>query len=206
MLLLFGDVVIRRYPISIVITALMLIGASLAGCDREKQADGQVLEQTTNTSPANGPDSKGFVYVIQRGFQGQDAPDTAFADSDGTPVRLTDFRGKPVLLNLWATWCAPCVAEMPALEKLAKDSGDKRHIITVSQDYQGSKVVTPWMEKAGLTALPAYVDPENRLMDKYNSALPTTIYYDTKGKEVWRVVGAMDWMGEEAAALLAEAN
>jgi thiol-disulfide isomerase/thioredoxin len=206
MLLLFGDVVIRRYPTSIVITALMLIGASLAGCDREKQADGQALEQTTKTSPATGPDSKGFAYVIQRGFRGQDAPDVAFADSNGKAVRLADFRGKPILLNLWATWCAPCVAEMPALEELAKNSGDKRHIVTVSQDYQGSTVVTPWMEKAGLTALPAYVDPENRLMDKFNSALPTTIYYDAKGKEVWRVIGAMDWMGAEAAALLAEAS
>lgn len=184
----------------------MLIGASLAGCDREKQADGQALEQTTKTSPATGTDSKGFAYVIQRGFHGQDAPDVAFADSNGKAVRLADFRGKPILLNLWATWCAPCVAEMPALEELAKKSGDKRHIVTVSQDYQGSTVVTPWMEKAGLTALPAYVDPENRLMDKYNSALPTTIYYDAKGKEVWRVIGAMDWTGAEAAALLAEAS
>lgn len=205
MLLLFGDVVIRRYPHSIVITALMLIGASLAGCDREKQADEQALEQTTKSSPSMGSDGQGFAYVVQRGFQGQDAPDTAFADSDGKPVRLTDFRGKPVLVNLWATWCAPCVAEMPALDKLAKAAGDKRHVITVSQDLQGSKIVTPWMEKAGLTALPAYVDPENRLMDKYNSALPTTIYYDAKGKEVWRVIGAMDWTGKEAAALLAEA-
>lgn len=133
-------------------------------------------------------------------------PDAVFTDGDGKPVTLADFAGKPVLLNLWATWCAPCVAEMPVLDELAQKSLGKLHVITVSQDLQGSKIVAPWMEKAGLQALPAYVDPENKLMDVFNSALPTTIYYDAKGKEMWRVIGAMDWMGEEALGLMAEAR
>ena len=115
-------------------------------------------------------------------------------------------RGKPLLVNLWATWCAPCVAEMPTLDTLAAKSGERMTVIAVAQDLQGGKVVDPWFKKAGLSALQPYLDPENGLLDAANSALPTSIFYDAEGRELWRVVGAIDWQGDEAKALLAEAN
>lgn len=124
----------------------------------------------------------------------------------GDAVTLKDFAGKPLLVNLWATWCAPCVAEMPTLEALAKASEGKRSVIAVAQDIQGAKIVTPWVEKAGLEALRPYTDADNDLLDVYNAPLPTTVYYDSEGRELWRVMGALDWMGAEAAALLAEAD
>ena len=71
---------------------------------------------------------------------------------------------------------------------------------------QGAEIVDPWFQKAGLKALQPYLDPENGLLDAYNSALPTSIYYDADGRELWRVVGAIDWQGAEAKALLAEAR
>ena len=210
MLLLFGEFVIRRFPHSFASVALLIAGLSLAGCDREKQASGQAYDASTKTSSSQGGDRAGEksaeAYVIERSFKGQAAPDAEFFDSAGKAVTLADFAGKPLLVNLWATWCAPCVAEMPELEVLAAASKDVRHVIAVSQDIKGEAVVRPWVEKAGLKALPIYTDAENDLLLEYNSALPTTIYYDADGKEVWRVMGALDWTGDVAAKLLAEAS
>src|SRR3546814_12030600 len=81
-------------------------------------------------------------------------------------------RGKPLLVNLWATWCAPCVAEMPTLDKLAAARGDAMTVIAVAMDLQGAEVVDPWFQKAGLTTLQPYLDPENALPDAAAGGLP----------------------------------
>lgn len=210
MLLLFGDVVIRRIPHSLAILALITIGAGLAGCDREKQASGQAYEAGTKSSAAQGSDNiqqgKLGAYQIDRSHQGEKAPTATFQDDAGNAAALADFAGKPLLLNLWATWCAPCVAEMPMLEELAKSAKDRMAVIAVSQDLGDVKKVHDWMAKAGLKALHPYTDPDNGLLDAYNAALPTTILYDSEGREIWRVIGALDWHGPEAEALLAEAE
>lgn len=188
----------------------MMIGATVAGCDREKQASEQVLAPSDAASSAaqSGAAAQpaGAQYQIDRSHKGEMAPDAPFSGPKGEAVRLRDFAGQPLLINLWATWCAPCVAEMPTLDALATKWQGQRHVIAVSQDLQGAAIVGPWVEKAGLKAILPYSDAENALMDHYNSVLPTTIYYDREGRELWRVVGALDWMGEEAAALLNEAN
>lgn len=134
------------------------------------------------------------------------APAATFLGPDDRETTLTEFRGRPLLVNLWATWCAPCIAEMPTLDRLAAASGDRLTVIAVAQDLQGAKVVDPWFQKAGLTSLQPYLDPQNALLDAMNSALPTSILYDATGREVWRVVGAIDWQGAEARALLGEAG
>ena len=141
-----------------------------------------------------------------RGHKGEVAPGAVFAGPDDAPTTLAAFRGRPLLVNLWATWCAPCVAEMPTLDKLAAARADRLMVIAVAQDRQGAGIVDPWFQTAGLTTLQPYIDPENRLLVAYNSALPTTILYDAEGREVWRIVGAIDWQGTEAKALLAEAG
>ena len=95
---------------------------------------------------------------------------------------------------------------MPTLDALAAESGEAMAVIAVAQDLQGAAVVDPWFQKAGLKALQPYLDPENGLLDAANSALPTSIFYDAEGRELWRVIGAIDWQGAEAKALLAEAT
>lgn len=147
-----------------------------------------------------------FEYMIDRSHKGEAAPGAAFRGPDDAAVTLAAFRGKPLLVNLWATWCAPCVAEMPTLDALAAKSSEAMAVIAVAQDLQGAEVVDPWFQKAGLKALQPYLDPENGLLDAYNSALPTTIFYDAAGQEIWRVIGAIDWQGKDAQALLAEAG
>jgi len=208
MLLLSGVFAIRRVPNpSLAILAIFLAG-SIAGCDREKPPGEQAADGQANISPGQAKDGGvgHFQHQVERTGKGKAAPTVSFRGPDDAPVTLADFRGKPLLVNLWATWCAPCVAEMPTLDALAAKSGDRMTVIAVAQDLKGAEVVDPWFQKAGLKALQPYVDPDNGLLDAASSALPTSIYYDAEGREIWRVVGAIDWQGKEAQALLAEAS
>ena len=204
MLLLSGVFAIRRVPNpSLAILGLLLAG-SIAGCDREKPGGEQAGQGQANVSAGQAKGVGAFEYIVDRSHKGAAAPAAAFRGPDDAPVTLASFRGQPLLVNLWATWCAPCVAEMPTLDALAAKSGGKMTVIAVAQDLQGAAVVDPWFQKAGLKALQPYLDPENGLLDAANSALPTSIFYDAEGRELWRVVGAIDWQGKEATTLLAE--
>jgi thiol-disulfide isomerase/thioredoxin len=111
-----------------------------------------------------------------------------------------------LLLNLWATWCAPCIKEMPSLDRLAAERQGKLTVLAVAQDIQGAAVVDPWFARAGLTQLQPYLDPGNALLADYNSPLPVTILFDARGRELWRVTGALDWQGDVARELLGEAE
>lgn len=144
---------------------------------------------------------------LDRSHAGQPAPDLEFLDPDGEKVTLGSFSGKPLLLNLWATWCAPCIAEMPTLDALAARDPNLQ-VLAVSQDFdeQESKVAA-FFEERKLTRLEPYRDPELGLMTGLKAdVLPTTILYDSTGKEVWRMTGAADWTGTDTAKLLSDAR
>ncbi|MCW4462527.1 TlpA family protein disulfide reductase [Sphingomonas sp. BT-65] len=192
-----------------VLTALTL---GIAGCDKPKepgeQANAAVAGEST-AAPANKAAAGGDVErigTIDRSHKGEAAPALAFQAPDGKPATLAAFKGKPLLLNLWATWCAPCVREMPALDRLAQREGDRIRVLTVSQDLEGAAKVTPYFAKAGFKALQPYLDPDVGLSTHYGVNLPTTVFYDAQGREVWRVAGDMDWDGDTAKAWLAEAG
>ncbi|HEY0626779.1 MAG TPA: TlpA disulfide reductase family protein [Allosphingosinicella sp.] len=177
----------------------LLLALLASGCDRQKPAEPQGDAPASASLPDKGK--------LDRSNAGKSAPDTAFLDPDGEQVSLADFRGKPLLLNLWATWCAPCVAEMPTLDALAGKGGNLQ-VLAVSEDIEGQEQkVATFFEERKLANLEAFRDPELGLMTGLNaSVLPTTILYDSQGKEVWRMVGAADWTGAETAKLLAEAR
>jgi thiol-disulfide isomerase/thioredoxin len=166
-------------------------------------------------APTNdgGPDQPGWsgppqarpTGRLDRSNAGKTAPATAFEDPDGAPASLADFRGKPVLLNLWATWCAPCIAEMPTLDRLAVREADRLHVLTVSQDLDGREKVEAFFAKQGYRNLETWLDPQMALMTGLEAdTLPTTILYDAQGREVWRVIGMEDWESGRAAVLLKE--
>lgn len=206
MLLLSGVFAIRRVPSPYLAILGLLLAGSIAGCDREKAGAEQAGQGQANVSAGQAKGVGQFEYIVDRSHKGKAAPTAGFTGPDDAAVTLAAFKGKPLLVNLWATWCAPCVAEMPTLDALAAKSGERMAVIAVAQDLQGAEVVDPWFQKAGLKALQPYLDPENGLLDAANSALPTSIFYDAEGREIWRVVGAIDWQGKEARALLAEAT
>ncbi len=154
---------------------------------------------------APGATSRAASAGFDRSHKGEAAPSLSFLDADGKKVSLASFRGKPVLVNLWATWCAPCIKEMPSLDAAARAADGRVHVVAVSQDMQREKVA-PFFAARKLTNLVPYVDPELGLSLAYKANLPTTIMLDAKGREVWRYSGALDWTGEEASAAIAEAS
>ncbi|MDX3901635.1 MAG: TlpA disulfide reductase family protein [Sphingobium sp.] len=187
----------------------------LAGCDRQSPPPGQGNVTASGEVPpgASGAASGaargegGFSYRVDRSKAGEAAPSFTFAAPGGDDATLQDFAGKALLVNLWATWCAPCVAEMPTLDAVAADHGQgDLAVVAISQDTQGEKLVPAFFRKHDLPHLKGWMDPDNQFGFHYATGqLPATILYDRQGKEVARVIGAMDWKGEEARKLIAEA-
>lgn len=122
------------------------------------------------------------------------APQVSFTDAAGASANLSDFAGKPVLLNLWATWCAPCRHEMPSLERLQTRLGDKITVLAISEDLGGNKAVAPFIAKFGLKAVKTYLDPKSALTQAFKvDGLPTSFLIDRHGQVLGRVEGEAEW-------------
>ncbi len=173
----------------------LLLGATLllGGCERQSD---------TPASEVAGKQAKG----VDRSHAGKPAPGIEISDAEDEPASLADATGKPLLVNIWATWCAPCVKELPTLDALSRRA-DSPRVIAVSQDMAPRASVDAFLKRLEIDDLEAWHDPEMTLSGALGAqVLPTTIYYDSKGRELWRFVGDLDWTGEEAARLLAEAR
>ncbi|WP_112383865.1 TlpA family protein disulfide reductase [Sphingomonas carotinifaciens] len=184
-----------------------LLGFSIAACDRqsgsaEQAATTPTADEVTTAAPA--PENRP-TGAVDRSHKGEAALPAAFQTLDGKPASLAEFKGKPVLVNLWATWCAPCVAEMPTLDAAAGRLGAATPVIAVSQDLDGAAKVKPFLAGKNFANLKIYTDPKLALSTGYGANLPTTILYGADGREIWRVTGGFDWAGAEARKLLAEA-
>lgn len=142
---------------------------------------------------------------VDRGHKGQAAPTTSFDDPDGNATSLKAFAGKPTLVNLWASWCAPCVKELPTLDRLAQAERGKLNVVAISQDMAPHASVEAFLNEHKIATLDSYQDPKMALSGALNAeVLPTSVLYDSNGREVWRYVGDQDWTSSEAAKLLAE--
>jgi thiol-disulfide isomerase/thioredoxin len=132
------------------------------------------------------------------------APEIGFTDLQGTPLQLADFRGKLVLVNLWATWCGPCVEEMPSLDRLqASLKGRDFVVLALSSDRGGARVVEPFLKDHGIANLHIYLDPKSIATRGLGvRGLPTNILIDRDGKEVGRIEGSATWDSAEASALI----
>jgi thiol-disulfide isomerase/thioredoxin len=187
--------------VSVRLIVCLLALVALAACDREKPPAPQEASVAGSAGPVL--PSKG----VDRSKAGSPAPDVPFNSPEGTPFDLAKFKGTPVLVNLWASWCAPCVKELPTLQKL-----EERHlvdgalaVISVSQDMGPKSSVDAFLSSKGIGRFAAFHDQEMKLTGALGvEVMPTTVLYDAQGREVWRYVGDLDWSGDEAARLLAE--
>jgi thiol-disulfide isomerase/thioredoxin len=181
---------------------LMLLAlGGLAACDRQKPP-GQQGEAAT---AQDGEQRQG----VDRSNRGKPAPDTRFNNPDGGAISLAAFKGVPTLVNLWASWCAPCVKELPTLQKLeeAQARDGQLGVIAVSQDMAPKASVDAFLKAKNISRFAAFHDPEMALSSSLGAeVLPTSILFDAEGREVWRYVGDLDWTSAEAAKLLAEAR
>lgn len=186
---------VMRYP------ALIAVAAAIAACSPSDPSASTANEAEPAVAEADGAPKAG----VDRAKAGSAAPATSFVDADGKSVSLASFKGQPVLLNLWASWCAPCVKELPTLAKLSEGNAGLK-VLTVSQDSGPQASVKAFLAKLNVPALGAYHDPDMRLSGALNAQiLPTSVLYDADGREVWRYTGDLDWTGEEAVRLLGEA-
>ncbi|MFM6932569.1 MAG: TlpA family protein disulfide reductase [Novosphingobium sp.] len=165
----------------------------LAGCDRQS---GEKVQAKLAAECVAIPAKVGEPDCSK---QGNELPDFTLVDPSGKKLAMASLKGKPLLVNLWATWCAPCVAELPQLDKLA---GGKLKVLTVSQDMQTEKVAD-FLKQRGVKNLEPWLDEKNELSAHYDiQTLPTTILYDAEGREVWRVTGPREWDSQATKALL----
>jgi thiol-disulfide isomerase/thioredoxin len=134
-------------------------------------------------------------------------PVSEFVDPEGGPVTLASFKGRVVLVNLWATWCAPCVREMPSLDQLQQQMGGPDFaVLTISEDRQGRSAIDPFFEKNQLTHLGRYLDQKSALSRELKlRGLPTTLLIGRDGKEIGRLEGPNDWTGAAAKQLISQA-
>src|SRR5260370_34949773 len=123
----------------------------------------------------------------------QPAPETGFTDADGKPVSFADFKGKPLVVNLWATWCQPCLKEMPSLDRLQSALDGKLAVAAVSEDHGGATRGGPFVAARGLQKLKIYLDPKSAVGHAFNGpGLPVSIVTDATGRVGGRVEGAAE--------------
>ncbi|MEE8549042.1 MAG: TlpA disulfide reductase family protein [Alphaproteobacteria bacterium] len=127
-------------------------------------------------------------------------PELRFVDGEGRPLTLADFRGKVILLNIWATWCIPCLREMPTLDRLqAKLGGPRFEVVVLSIDIGGIPVVEKFYRALKLDSLGIYVDKTLRVKrDLGIVGIPTTLLIDRQGREIGRLAGPAEWDSKEA--------
>jgi thiol-disulfide isomerase/thioredoxin len=131
------------------------------------------------------------------------APELGFTSRDGTALRLADFRGRVVLVNLWATWCGPCVREMPSLDRLQAQFGDRLLVLAISEDRGGAHVVDPFLEKLALAHLAIFLDATSAAQQAFKvRGLPTSFLIDRDGRILGSLEGGAEWDAPDMLARL----
>ena len=179
----------------------------LSACDTGSEADNQ---SETDISASIGADDgpPPIPGQIDRARAGTELPEFSFTDPQGNTLSSDELKGKPILMNLWATWCVPCRKEMPLLDSLSAELGDDVKVLTVSQDAEDDQPkVVEFFEQGGFRNLEQWLDPKQDFGLKFAAAglLPTTVLFDAEGKELFRVAGDYEWDSEDAIAAIREA-
>ena len=170
---------------------------------------GEPRKPTEEAQPADGLRqlAKGPMAAFVVKPAGEPITNIVFQDESGAETGLDKWRGRVVLLNLWATWCAPCRKEMPELDALQQKLGSSDfEVVAVSVDRQGAAVARKFLDDTKASNLKLYVDTTARALDAVKAVgLPATILIDRQGKEIGRLLGPADWASPEAIALVEKA-
>jgi len=174
---------------------ILLVGFALAAI---------VAISAPRSSAQSAPPISGTVANFKPAQPAKEPPPTRFIDPKGQELNLERYRGKLVLVNFWATWCAPCVREMPSLDRLQAALGKEGLVVLpLSLDGPTKPRVEPFYKDRQLANLPILFDEKNFTFGRFGvSVLPTTILIDPSGKEIGRLEGPAEWDAPEALALL----
>jgi thiol-disulfide isomerase/thioredoxin len=194
--------------VAAVVTGLAIYGI---GAMQRNPADA-ACRPSTELAKRLAPLARGEVAAINIAAEPKRLPDLTFTDAAGKERKLADFRGRTVLLNLWATWCVPCREEMPALDTLqGKLGGDKFEVVAVNIDTRNLDKPKTWLAEVGVTRLGYFADPSAKVFQDLKAVgkaigMPTTLLIDPQGCELGVLAGPAEWASDDAVKLIAAAT
>src|ERR1700744_4849346 len=206
--------VMRRIPIAV---AAVLIGGiagflGICGLGGLKGAGGDpVCRAAVDTAKRIAPLAHGEVAALTMASQPLKLPDLAFEDADGKPRKLSDWQGKTVLVNLWATWCVPCRKEMPALDRLqGKLGGPDFQVVAVNIDTRDPEKPRNFLKDENLTRLSFFSDEKAKVFQDLKNigralGMPTSVRVDGQGCEIATIAGPAEWSSDDAVKLISAA-
>ena len=202
----------RRVPIAI---GAVLIGAAIGfagvygfGGLKRSSGDDSACASAVDLARKIGPLAHGEVAALTMATSPLKLPDLAFWDADGKPRKLSDWRGKTVLVNLWATWCVPCRKEMPALDSLQTKLGGKDfEVVAINIDTRDPEKPKNFLKEANLTKLAYFTDTKAKVFQDLKGigkalGMPTSILVDGQGCEIANLAGPAEWASDDAIALI----
>nr|WP_284271458.1 TlpA disulfide reductase family protein [Bradyrhizobium iriomotense] len=201
----------RRIPLVIATVAVGgLVGfAALYGLGLKRGPAGDpACRAAVQTASRIAPLAHGEVAALTMATAPLKLPDLAFEDADGQPKKLSDFRGKTVLVNLWATWCVPCRKEMPALEGLqTKLAGPNFEVVAINIDTRDPEKPKTFLKEAGLTRLGYFNDQKAKVFQDLKAigralGMPTSVLVDPQGCEIATIAGPAEWSSDDALKLI----
>ncbi|TKW76583.1 MAG: TlpA family protein disulfide reductase [Bradyrhizobium icense] len=201
----------RRLPVALgAVAAAGLIGlAGYYGLARLKRPAGDAAcTAAVDVAKKIAPLAHGEVAALTTAATPLRLPDLAFEDASGKPRKLSEFRGKTVLLNLWATWCVPCRKEMPALDELQGKLGGKDfEVVAVNIDTRDPDKPKNFLKEANLNRLAFFSDQKAKVFQDLKNVgralgMPTSVLVDAQGCEIGTIAGPAEWAGEDAIKLI----
>ncbi len=199
---------------AVALLALLAAGAGLLYVKGGQSGKKEAATACLTTQKAAGglaPLAKGEVAAMSIAAEPELMADLAFQDADGKPKTLADFKGKTILLNIWATWCVPCRQEMPALDRLQKQAGsDKFEVVTINVDTSRLDRPKAFLNEIGVKSLAYYADPKADIFFQLKQTgkvlgLPTTFLVDPAGCQIGLMSGPAAWDSADGQALIAKA-
>lgn len=184
------------------------LGGDVHDGDAVVAAAGASCSAQSEFAAALNPFIQGEVAAVQLADTPGYVGDLAFKDPDGNDVTLADWKGKTLVFNLWATWCAPCRAEMPALSKLQAELGnDDFEVLAVNIDSRGAERPLAFLEEIGIDNLPLYADQTTDIFNNLKKrglafGMPTTLMVDKNGCQIAHLSGPAHWDSDDAKALV----
>lgn len=199
----------RNLKPAVLVVVLAAIAAAF-GVYLMGEGDGKVepgAAVTTAAAPQGGLTralSTGAMAAFVVKPQRKDVPEISFLLESGAATSLAPWKGRVVLVNLWATWCAPCREEMPSLARLQSEMGSPDfEVVAISVDRKGLEVSAKFLNEVNATALKLYADPSTEALGKFMAVgLPSSILIDRQGREIGRLAGPAEWDSAEAKALI----
>ncbi|WP_363350284.1 thiol:disulfide interchange protein TlpA [Methylocystis echinoides] len=199
------------YRLATLLIAAAGAGFLYAGGPSGKEARAAECAGAAKVAEAVKDLAKGEVAAMTIAKTPERLPDYAFTDPDGKPATLAAFRGKTILFNVWATWCVPCRAEMPELDKLQAEQGsDKFQVVTVNIDTSRLDRPKKFFEETGVKSLSLYADPKANIFFELKQSgkalgLPVTMLVDPEGCQIGLMNGPAAWHSADARALVTKA-